>query len=222
MLYFRCFLLQVKEWQWWECVVSVVSSLQGGLSMGVEERPDLVTSAISNEAVTHTLMTPHTAGVLVTPTVPLEAVGVPMSSEVFQGYHAVPQQAINTTALHQLSAFPPEMPEGTTVSFIPQPSMAVGEGGQMDPHQMALGTAYMTAQLGQVRGEADQVMGEGSQTSMEHIPLTGPAPMCVPTPMGLTQGGTPAMTSDMHPGEFPPSFLSNLIVLLLNAMKFMF
>ncbi|XP_045110658.1 uncharacterized protein LOC123504278 [Portunus trituberculatus] len=167
--------------------------------MGAEERPDLVTSAISSEAVAHTLVTPHTTGVLVTPTMPLEAVGVPITSEVFRGYHAVPQQAINTTALHQLSAFPPEMPEGTTVSFIPQPSMAVGEAGHMDPHQVALGTAYMTAQLGQVRGEVDQVVGEGSQTSMEHIPLTGSAPMCVPTPMSLTQGATQTMTSDMHP-----------------------
>lgn len=185
--------------------MSVVYSLQGGVSMGAEERPDLVTSAISSEAVAHTLVTPHTTGVLVTPTVPLEAVGVPITSEVFQGYHTVPQQAINTTALHQLSAFPQEMPEGTTVSFIPQPGMAVGEGGHMDPHQMALGTAYMTAQLGQVRGEADHVVGEGSQASMEHIPLTGAAPMCVPTPVRLTQAGTPAMTTDMHPGKFLPS-----------------
>lgn len=176
--------------------------------MGGEERPDLVTPAVISEAITSTLVTPSTAGVLVNQSVPLEAVGVPIGSDMFQDYRAVPQEAINTSTLHQFSAFPPE---GTTVSFIPQPRMTVGEGGQVDPDQVALGTAYMTAQLGQVGSEAGQVVVEGSQPGMEHsyqehvtFPLAGSAPMCVPTPMGLAHGGTPAMPSDMHPGEpFP-------------------
>lgn len=177
--------------------------------MGGEERPDLLAPALGSEGIT------DTAGVLVTPSMPQEAVGVgvPISSDVFQGYHTVPQQAINPSALQQFSTFPLEMPEGTTVSFIPHPSVAMGEASQVDHDHMALGTAYM-AHLGQVRGDGGQVLVESGQPGMEHdyqshvtIPLAGSAPMCMTTPMGLTTGGTQAMPADMPPGETLPGAL---------------
>ena len=181
--------------------MSVVFSLQAGVTTESEERSVQVTSAIPSEPVAHTLVTPHTTGVLVTPSMPSETVGVPINPDVLQGYRTVPQQAINASALHQFSAFPHEMPEGTTVSFIPQPGMAVGDSGHVDPDQVALGTAYMTAQLGPMRGEADQTGLEHGYQQHVTIPLTATAPMCMPTPMGLAQGGTSAMPTHIHPGE---------------------
>lgn len=175
--------------------------LQGSVSVGGEERLEQLPPAMGGRDMT------HATGVLVTPSVPLGAVseGVPISSDVFQGYHMVPQQAINPPGLHQF-AFPQEMPEGATVSIIPQPGVAMGEGGQMDPNHMALGTAYV-AHLGQVRGDGGQVLVEGGQPVMEHryqdvtIPLDGSAPMCMTTPMDLAHGAAQAMPTDMPPGE---------------------
>lgn len=185
-----------------ECAECWCVSLQGSVSVGGEERPEQLPQVMAGRDMT------HTTGVLVTPSVPLEPVseGVPISGEVFQGYRVVPQQAINPPGLHQF-AFPQEMPEGTTVSIIPQPGMPMGEAGQMDPNHMALGTAYM-AHLGQVRGDGGQVLMEGGQPVMEHgyqdvtIPLAGSAPMCMTTPIGLAHGATQPMPTDMPPGEF--------------------
>lgn len=201
-------------------------SLQGGVPVGGEERPDLLPPSVGGEGIPHTLVTPNTTGVLVTPTVPLEAVGVgvPISSDMFQGYRAVPPQTINPPALHQFSAFPQEMPEGTTVSFIPQAGMTVGDTGQADPDPMALGTAYM---VGQMRSDGGQVLVEGSQPGMEHgyqehvtIPLAGSTPMCMTTPMGLTHGGAQAVSTDMPPGEtfprIPNSYLSVRLTLMVT------
>lgn len=178
--------------------------------MGMEEHPEVPAPAAS-EAITHTLVTqpPHMGGVLMAPTVPLGAVGVgvPISSSVFQGYHTMPQQAINPPALHQFSAFPPEMPEGTTVSFIPQPTVPMGEAGQVDPNQVALGATYMT-HLTQVQGDGSQVLVQSGQPGMEHgyqehpaNPLAGSAPICMTTPMGLAQEDTQTIPTDMTPGE---------------------
>lgn len=181
-----------------ECVAECwCVSLQGSVTVGGEERPEQLPPALGGRDVT------HTAGVLVGPSVPLEAVaeGVPISSDVFQGYRVVPQQAISQPALHQF-AFQQEMPEGTTVSIIPQPAVPMGEAGQMDPNHMALGTAYM-AHLGQVRSDGGQVLMEGGQPTYQDvtIPLAGSAPMCMTTPMGLAHGATQAMPTDMPAGE---------------------
>lgn len=184
-----------------ECGECCCVSLQGSVSAGGEERLDQLPPAMGGRDMT------HATGVLVTPSMPLEAVseGVPISGDMFQGYRVLPQQAINPPGLHQF-AFPQDMPEGTTVSIIPQPGMAMGEAGQMDPSHMALGTAYV-AHLGQVRGDGGQMLVEGGQPVMDHgyqdvtIPLAGSAPMCMTTPMGLAHGATQAMPTDMPPGE---------------------
>lgn len=138
------------------------------------------------------------------PPVSLEAVGVPISSEMFQGFQPVPQPAMHPTAIQPLPSLQPEIPGAAAVSLIPQPGVSTMPAGHVgvDPSQLGLTHCSMGSEASNVDGEAEDTNNDTGRESgfvsvdggQMTIPLTAQAGVCVPS-MSLAAGAPSAIRS---------------------------
>lgn len=210
-----------------------------GSTTGDDERDD-ITSGITGEAgssqpIITPAVLPHPhgpAGVFMAaaapgilaatpvmrPPVSLEAVGVPISSEMFQGFQPVPQPAMHPTGIQPLPSLQPEIPGAAAVSLIPQPGVSTVPAGHVgvDPNKLELTHCSMGSETGNVDGEAEDTNNDTGRESgfvsvdggHVTIPLTTQAGVCVP-PMNLAAGA---------PSAIPSGITSDIKVLKLQEL----
>ncbi|KAK8749878.1 hypothetical protein OTU49_015106, partial [Cherax quadricarinatus] len=164
---------------------------QGVQSMGIDDGRAITTPPITSDSVGTPLVTP--AGVLMTAPIPVEAVGIPVNTDMFPSLKPTPQPIINSTAMHHITSLPPEM-SAPGVSIPPEMGVSVEQSGHTDTSQVTLQS--QAAELGCSGGEPGHVPGDGHVGVEAHYVPVVPGHIT----MGLAPGTPTAVPAGMTPG----------------------